>query len=153
NGELERTIRALDVVDDVRVQVALPENRLFISQQQQPTAAVMVTLRPGMRLTAEQVRAIQRLVGATVEGLSPDDVFVVDNRGAPLSDPLSQVRDDVGLTSVEKQLLIQQAVSSEYTRQIRSMLEGPFGVGRVEARVNVEINFEQAEEIIRAFEA
>lgn len=62
NGELERTIRAMDVVDDMRVQVAIPENRLFISQQQKPTAAVMLTLKPGLRLAPEQVRAIQRLV-------------------------------------------------------------------------------------------
>lgn len=153
SGELERTIRAIDVVQDARVQLALPESRLFISQQQRPTAAVMVTLRPGTRLSAEQVRAIQRLVGATVEGLDPDDVFIADNRGNPLSDQLRQLSGAGGTTSVEQQLLIQQAVSSEYTRQIRSLLEGPFGVGRVEAMVNVEINFEMAEEIIKAFEA
>lgn len=153
SGELERTIRAIDVVQDARVQLALPENRLFISQQQNPTAAVMVTLRPGRRLSAEQVRAIQRLVGSTVEGLDPDDVFVADNRGNPLSDQLQQLSSANGSTSVEQQLLIQQAVSSEYTRQIRSLLEGPFGIGRVEAMVNVEINFEMAEELIKAFEA
>ena len=50
NGELERTIRAMDVVDDARVQVAIPESRLFVSQQEKPTAAVMLTLRPGLRL-------------------------------------------------------------------------------------------------------
>lgn len=152
-GELERTIRAIDAVQDARVQLSIPENRLFIAQQQSPTAAVMVTLRPGARLSAEQVRAIQRLVGATVEGLDPDDVFVADNRGNPLSDQLQQLSSASGVTQVEKQLLIQQALSSEYARQIRSLLEGPFGSGRVEAMVNVEINFEMAEEIIKAFEA
>lgn len=153
SGELERTIRAIDAVQDARVQLSIPENRLFISQQQSPTAAVMVTLRPGRRLSAEQVRAIQRLVGATVEGLDPDDVFVADNLGNPLSDQLAQLSSASGVTQVEKQLLIQSALSSEYARQIRSLLEGPFGVGRVEAMVNVEINFEMAEEIIKAFEA
>src|SRR5690606_6347717 len=107
----------------------------------------------GRRLSAEQVRAIQRLVGATVEGLAPDDVFVADNLGNPLSDQLAQLSSASGVTQVEKQLLIQSALSSEYARQIRSLLEGPFGVGRVEAMVNVEINFEMAEEIIKAFEA
>lgn len=152
NGELERTIRALDVVEDARVQVAIPENRLFISQQQSPTAAVMLTLRPGLRLTQEQVRAIQRLVGATVEGLNPDDVFVVDNRGNPLSDQLSHLGPDGGLSSVEKQLLIQQALGNEYARQIRSMLEAIYGAGRVEAMVTVQLNFEMTEEMVKAFE-
>lgn len=153
NGELERTIRAMDAVEDVRVQVAIPENRLFISQQQKPTAAVMLTLRPGYRLTAEQVGAIQRLVGATIEGLDPSDVFVVDNRGNPLSDQLARLDEASGLTAVEKQILIQQALSSEYSRQIRSMLESVFGVGRVEAMVTVQLNFESVEEVVKAFES
>ncbi len=153
NGELERTIRAMDVVDDVRVQVAIPENRLFISQQQKPTAAVMLTLKPGLRLAPEQVRAIQRLVGATIEGLDPQDVFVVDSRGNPLSDQLSQLEDSYGLSAVEKQILIQQALSNEYSRKIRTVLEGLFGVGRVEAMATVQLNFESIEEVVKAFEA
>jgi len=153
NGELERTIRAMDAIEDARVQVAIPENRLFISQQEKPTAAVMLTLKPGYRLTAEQVSAIQRLVGATIEGLDPSDVFVVDNRGNPLSDQLSRLEDATGLTAVEKQILIQQALSNEYSRQIRSMLERVFGVGRVEAMVTVRLNFESVEEVVKAFEA
>lgn len=153
NGELERTIRAMDVVDDVRVQVAIPENRLFISQQQKPTAAVMLTLKPGLRLAPEQVRAIQRLVGATIEGLDPQDVFVVDSRGNPLSDQLSQLEDSYGLSAVEKQILIQQALSNEYSRKIRTVLEGLFGAGRVEAMATVQLNFESVEEVVKAFEA
>ena len=153
SGELERTIRALEVVEDARVQIALPENRLFLSQQIEPSAAVMVTLRPGARLGPDQVRAIQRLVAATVEGLSPDAVFVADSRGNPLSDQLSQLASGGGLTTVEQQLLIQHAVSNEYSRQIRTLLEGPFGPGAVEAMVTVELNFEKVEEIISAFTA
>lgn len=153
NGELERTIRAMDVVEDARVQVAIPEQKLFISQQEKPTAAVMLTLRPGFRLSAEQVRAIQRLVGATIEGLNPDDVFVVDNRGNPLSDQLSQLEGASGLSTVEKQILIQQALGNELTRQIRSMLESVFGVGRVEVMATVRLNFESVEEVVKAFEA
>lgn len=153
NGELERTIRSLDVVESVKVQVALPESSLFISQQKQPTAAVMITLRPGMRMGPEQVSAVQKLVGSTVEGLRPEDVFVVDNHGNPLSDQLSQLSQRGDLDSVEQQLLIRQAIGNEYSRQIRSLLEGPFGAGRVEAMVSVELNFQRAEEIVRSFEA
>lgn len=153
NGELERTIRAMDPVEDARVQVSIPENRLFISQQQKPTAAVMLTLRPGYRLSPEQVGAIQRLVAATIEGLDPSDVFVVDSRGNPLSDQLAMLKDANGLSAVEKQILIQQALSNEYSRQVRMMLERVFGVGRVEAMVTVQLNFESIEEVVKAFEA
>src|SRR5690606_1177238 len=153
NGELERTIRAMDPVEDARVQVSIPENRLFISQQQKPTAAVMLTLKPGLRLAPEQVRAIQRLVGATIEGLDPQDVFVVDSRGNPLSDQLSQLEDSYGLSAVEKQILSQQALSNEYSREIRTAPEGLFGAGRVEAMATVQLHFESVEEVVKAFEA
>lgn len=153
SGELERTIRAMDGIDDARVQVTIPENRLFLSEQQPATAAVMLTVKPGVRLTQDQIRAVQRLVGATVEGLDPDDVFVADSRGNPLSDQLSQLDRNGGLTSVEKQIVVQQTVSNEYARQVRTVLESLYGPGRVEALVNVQINFEMAEEIVKAFEA
>src|SRR5690606_33448080 len=112
-----------DGIDDARVQVTIPENRLFLSEQQPATAAVMLTVKPGVRLTQDQIRAVQRLVGATVEGLDPDDVFVADSRGNPLSDQLSQLDRNGGLTSVEKQIVVQQTVSNEYARQVRTVLE------------------------------
>ena len=45
SGELTRTIKALSGIEDARVHIALPEDTVFVSQRQQPTASVLV--KPG----------------------------------------------------------------------------------------------------------
>lgn len=65
----------------------------------------------------------------------------------------SQPSEIAPAISVEQQLRLQQAISDEFSRQVRALLEGPFGPGAVEAMVRVEINFEKYEEIVKAFDA
>lgn len=79
-GELERTIGHVDGVDDVTVQLTLPEDQLFAAESAQPTAAVL--LGGGSdSLGAGSVRGIARLVASSVEGLDPADVTITNSSG------------------------------------------------------------------------
>ena len=89
-GELARTITQLHGVRAARVMIVQPENRLLITEQGvKATASVFVDLG-GSRLDLEQVDAIRHLVANAVQGLAPDEVAVVDNRGRTLSAGLKQ---------------------------------------------------------------
>jgi flagellar M-ring protein FliF len=68
-GELARTIKALDRVQFARVHLVLPERTLFARDQAEPSAAIVLKVR-GM-LEATQVRAIRNLVASAVAGLKP----------------------------------------------------------------------------------
>jgi len=83
-GELARTISQLDGVRSARVHLVIPEESLFSEQQQPTTAAVVLQLKPGSRLTDEQVRGVVHLVSASVPGLQPEHVTVVDESGNAL---------------------------------------------------------------------
>ena len=85
SGELSRTIRRIEVVEDARVQIVLPETRLFAEQTAPVTASVMLRLRPGRELTPEKVNGIVHLVASSVENLQPENVTVVDNTGRILT--------------------------------------------------------------------
>ena len=69
-GELERTIRAMDAVRDARVTIVQKDNNLLLSEdpENRPTASVMINTG-GMRLPTEKVMAIQFLVARSVEGV------------------------------------------------------------------------------------
>jgi len=86
-GELTRTIRQVEGVEDARVHIVLPEESLFISQRQPASAAVLVRMKPGRTLSAEQVAAITYLVAGSVEGLEPEAVTIVDSNGTVMSTP------------------------------------------------------------------
>ncbi|MFH1617338.1 MAG: flagellar basal-body MS-ring/collar protein FliF [Candidatus Margulisiibacteriota bacterium] len=85
SGELSRTIRRIEGVEDARIQVVLPENRLFEVTKAPVTASVLIKTFPGFILNKEQVNGIVHLVSSSVENLLPENVMVVDDSGNILS--------------------------------------------------------------------
>lgn len=79
--DLARSIQKLEVVELARVHLALPRVSPFLRDAPSATAAVLVRLRPGARLSAEQVTTIQTLVAAGVPRLKRAEVQVLDPRG------------------------------------------------------------------------
>jgi flagellar M-ring protein FliF len=68
------------LIRDARVNLSIPESRpaLFQSEVISATAAVILTLHGDVRLTGAQVRGIEELVAASVEGLTVDNVQITD---------------------------------------------------------------------------
>jgi flagellar M-ring protein FliF len=85
SGELSRTIRRIEGVEEVRVQVVIPETKLFAATTAPVTASVMIRLRPGTSLPLEKVNGIVYLVASSVENLQPENVTVVDDTGRILT--------------------------------------------------------------------
>jgi flagellar M-ring protein FliF len=85
-GELARTIMAMDGVDEARIHMALPEHSIFRDEAKQPKASVTVLTQPGKPLSAGTIRGIQRLVAAAVPDLDVANVVVLDGHGAVVSD-------------------------------------------------------------------
>lgn len=83
-GELAKTIGALDGVKMASVQLAIPEDSVFVSEKNDPTASVFVETQNGVSLTNDQVQAIVHLTSASIDGMTAADVAVVDSTGAVL---------------------------------------------------------------------
>src|SRR5216684_7327858 len=83
-GELARTIRAIERVQQARVHLVLPERPLFSRDKAEPSASIVLKVRG--TLEAQQVRAIRHLVATAVNGLRPQRVSVVDETGRLLAD-------------------------------------------------------------------
>jgi len=84
-GELERTIMALDGVADARVHLSLGEDRIFRDDQVPPKASVSVRMLKGIELDPRAVQGIQRLVAAAVPKLDSGEVVVLDEHGRVVS--------------------------------------------------------------------
>src|SRR5919206_2468029 len=68
-GELSKTLEALDGVQQAVVHVALPKKEVFATDQGKPTASVLLSLAPGKQLSAEQITAVTNLVSSSIEGM------------------------------------------------------------------------------------
>ena len=84
-GELAKTIGAMDGVQTATVQLAIPEKSVFVSEEKDPTASVFIATENGTQLSTDQVQAVVHLTSASVEGMQPTDVSVVDAKGQTLS--------------------------------------------------------------------
>ncbi|MBL9213439.1 MAG: flagellar M-ring protein FliF, partial [Opitutaceae bacterium] len=148
-GELARTIAQLHGVRSSRVMIVQPENRLLLTEQGvKSTASVFVDVGGG-RLEADQVNAIRHLVANAVQGLAPDQVAVVDNRGRTLSEELKQ---DPALGSATSQMRYRQQVEDYLSKKVETMLATVIGPGNAVVRVSAEIETEATTQVSEKYD-
>lgn len=150
-GELARTIMELSEVEDARVHLVIPEERLYLEKQKPPTASVMLRLRPGTKLSGDQVRAIVHLVASSVEGLDPKKVTVLDTDGNLLSGEDQGEEADISRLTLT-QLDAKKKFERDLESRIQSMLEGIYGPGKAIVRASADIAFDREETQSETFE-
>ena len=140
-GELARSITALAQVESARVLIAFGKRSLAKDQEQPASASVALHLHAGQALTADQVRGVRQLVAASIEGLRPEAVAIVDNHGNLLdaSDP----------GAVDHKAEIERTV----TARVRAMLERVVGAGKVSVVTNADVDDRKVSETQEVYDA
>src|SRR3954452_19945360 len=132
-GELARTIRAIDRVQAARVHLVLRERPLFSREAPEPSASIVVRVRGA--LEAQQIRAIRHLVASAVNGLKPQRVSIVDETGQLLADgaqtdPDQQIGDE-RRTAFEKRM----------RKQVEDIVSSVVGTGRARVQLSADFDF------------
>ncbi|MEX3071360.1 flagellar basal-body MS-ring/collar protein FliF [Vibrio alginolyticus] len=143
-GELVRTIMSLNAVSNARVHLAVPAKTLFVRQNaEQPSASVMLELKPGEDLKPEQVEAVVNLVVGSVTAMKPEFVSVVDQYGRLLS-------ADIGSTESgkvnAKYLEYQKNVEKQIIQRAADMLTPIVGPSNFRVQVAANMDFSRVEE-------
>ena len=144
-GELSRTIRSLDRVQNARVHLALPEKQLFQRDKKEARASIVLKVRGD--LEAGQVRAIRHLVATAVEGLKPDRVSVVDEAGRLLADGSGDSQDGT-IAAAEKQ----QGFERRVRQQVEEIVASVVGRGRARVQVAAEMDFNRVQQTQESFD-
>ncbi len=139
SGELERTLTSMPEIEMARVHLSVPKETLFIEDQKNPAASVVVKLRPGSELSKPQLMGIVNLVTASVNGLTPDDVSIVDTDGGLIwSKELNKpgfLNDD----QMKQKALYEEGIK----RRIQAMMERVVGPDRAITTVNAELDLKE----------
>jgi flagellar M-ring protein FliF len=149
-GELERSVTALAEVERSRVHLTLPKDSVFLESRRPAKASVMVKLRPGAGLSAQNVVAVCYLVSSAVEGLEPEAVSVLDMRGNLLNRARRPGQLDMPEPS-EAILEYRRSIERNLLAKISSTLDPLLGPDGFRASASVECDFtsgEQSEEIL-----
>jgi len=131
-GELARTIRAIDRIQAARVHLVLPERPLFSRETPEPSASIVVRVRGA--LEPQQIRAIRHLVASSVSGLKPQRVSIVDEAGNLLADGAA--------TDIDQQVGDERrnAFEKRMRKQVEDIVSSVVGQGR--ARVQLSADFD-----------
>ncbi|OGJ86638.1 MAG: flagellar M-ring protein FliF [Candidatus Raymondbacteria bacterium RifOxyA12_full_50_37] len=139
-GEIARTIEILEEVEKARIHIVIPKETIFIEKQKEPTASVVLKLKPGVRLKEQQIVGIANLVAYSVEGLKPKNVSILDTEGNSLSNAYGS-NELAERTS--NQLQLQNKVEGALSKKAQEMLEGVLGPNKANVKVSVDLDFEQ----------
>ena len=145
-GELTRTINQLDPVLGSRVHIALPESRLFSADQAETSASIVLDVRPGRNLSAQQVQGVAHLVSQSVEGLTPENVTILNSNG----DIIFDGSDDLGVGG-GTQLQMTQAFESQMESDLQSFLRSVLGPNRAAVEVSAILDFTKVETSTESF--
>ncbi len=131
-GELARTIHAIDRVQAARVHLVLPERPLFSRETPEPTASIVVRVRGA--LEPQQIKAIRHLVASAVNGLKPQRVSIVDEAGHLLADGANGDADNA--VADERRAAFEKRMRN----QVEAIVSSVVGAGR--ARVELSADFD-----------
>lgn len=138
-GELARTISALDTVRSARVHLVLPQRELFSRETRPSSASVFLGIRPGSTLTRQQVVAIQSLVSAAVPDLKLGNVSIVDSDGNLLAKGDEQNENLMSMKAEE----LRRSHESRLMEKIEDQVGRIVGFGNVRAIVTAQMNFDR----------
>jgi flagellar M-ring protein FliF len=141
-AELGRTIASLQQVEAARVHIASPRNSSFVRDRVPGSASVFLKVRPGRRLSGEQVTSIVNLIASSVPELTAENVTVIDQQGRLLSSPSG--RGD--MAERDEQLEFVRQAEEGYAQRIETLLSPLVGAGRVRAQVSAQFDMSAVEE-------
>ncbi|MCP4683877.1 MAG: flagellar M-ring protein FliF [bacterium] len=148
-GELTRTITQLNEVSSARVHIVMPKDRLFKEDKQEASASVLLKLAGNNGVSKRQIAGISHLVAASVEGLKPGNIAIIDYDGNLLS---SGRENDMVAGLSSSQLDVRKNVEEYLQEKSQSMLDGVLGTGRSLVRVTAELDFQQLERTSETFD-
>lgn len=139
---LNGTIQSINGIESAQVHIVMQQPQLFVSQPTETAkASVFVQLGSGVQLSPVQVAGIQQLVAHSVDGLSTQNVTVVDQNGVTLSSTSTPGSTLVSATSSE--MAQRQSVEAELTRELTAGLDRIVGQGNAVVMVNANMSFNQ----------
>lgn len=143
---VENHIRQLDGIRDVSATLALPDDALFSADQNPTTASVILWPQAGSDILENrtQVRGIMRLIMRSVEGLTEDNITIMNG---VTGDEISNFE---GMEAIDRTKVVTQQqkeirrLESEYSRAVLNALQSTYTVKRVKI-ANMKIDMDWSE--------
>lgn len=136
-GELGRSLEALNGVLSATVKIAIPKQSVFTQRKTNPSASAILTLRDGTTLSYKQITGIKNFIASAVPKLIPANIKLINQNGSLLEQSQDLI-DNQKYLSHEK---YKSKIEKDFEEKIITLLEPFIGNGRVVARVSVNLDY------------
>ncbi|WP_320034914.1 flagellar basal-body MS-ring/collar protein FliF [Halarcobacter sp.] len=138
-GELSRSLESLSGVLRASVKIAIPKETIFTERKTDPTASAVISMKPGVFLTQKQIDGIKNFIASAVSNLKVENIQLIDQDGALLQMSSDDLDNQKSLAQNKYKLKLEE----DYEKKIVALLEPFVGVGRVVARVSLNLDFKK----------
>lgn len=139
-GELERTIGALEQVKKASVSITPANDSPFADEKVGAKSSVLIQMEPTQSLNEESIKSIIVLVSSSIEGLSPQEVTVVDTSGNILSDRV-ELTDEGNMIS-RKRIDLEKEIVKNLEKNANGVLN-VLGANNYRVKISVELDFDK----------
>ena len=147
-SELAKTIMSIQQVSVATVHISPTSDSPFVTEKEVAKASVLLKLRGSQRLPDENTQAIVNLLAASVEGLKPENVVVVDQ----FSRILSRSDSDPMTGASDFQRKVQRDEEAHLVQEVTNLLEPVAGIGKVRATAHVDLDFDKVKTDSESFD-
>ncbi|MBZ2405957.1 flagellar basal-body MS-ring/collar protein FliF [Liquorilactobacillus hordei] len=142
-GELERAIESLNEVQKAKVMLVMPSQSVFSDSgnAKKAKASIVLTLKSG-GISSETVQGIRSLTTGAVEGLTQDNVKIVDDNGNLLT---SSGGSNSSSGYNTKYMRIKKAYESTMEKKVKKLLAPIYGANKIRVSIDLNLNFDSIE--------
>lgn len=153
-GELEKNIKSIDVVENCDVKINAASDSVFVSDKKEGSAGVVLSIKDGKTLSEDQVKAIVALISASTSNIPKEKVEIVDQNLNYLTKGLKydDQNDDgtnastsVSSDDINDHYQKEADYEQKLVDSINEFLEPVVGKGNITTSVNVDMDFDSTQ--------
>lgn len=149
-ARIAATLAQLEAVKTATVNLDVPKTKDYVitEEKETPTCSVVLTLREDKELTNAEVRAIFRMVATSVDGLTNENISVMDTLGRSYEwvseeEEANGEKDASGTLVAQKRLKFQCDMQAALMTKLKDMLTKMFGENGYAVNVTAILNYDQ----------
>lgn len=136
---IQAMIETFEEVSQAVVNINAPEQNAFVLQSEviEPSAAVVLTMRPGKTLTSQQVQGIINVVKDSVPNIKEENISVTDQNG----DLRSGLNANADINN--EKLRLKAEVDDQARKRVLSVIQPVYGPGNVEVQCSANLDTDE----------
>ncbi len=147
-GALEQMLMTLDFVKKARVELGIPKASIFERDQNQATASVVLTLKPGTgTVPPKKIQGIKNLIARAIPNLKRENISILDQEGREFTEPDELDQEARALDLVERKKRFEEKERRMIMGEIQDRLHQFFAADRISVvRVALNVNWDVVKE-------